>query len=160
MNIFSFLSHFCIHTHTCMVTSVRSFHEYARSTTLHDEMLEKCVGDMEQGLLHVDTVDSSGMTLGVILWSTSSDQSFWDRYWALSPDVGLFWVSLAFLSGVFVQVLTRQKQAVHTVGRPWCAAGLRPHLPGLGAGRSAQTHSGLCEVCLDRGGRHMLTSKE
>ena len=115
---------------------------------------------MEQGLLHVHTVDFLGMTLGVILWSTSSDQSFWDRYWALSPDVGLFWVSLAFLSGVFVQVLTRQKQAVHTVGRPWCAAGLRPHLPGLGAGRSAQTHSGLCEVCLDRSGRHIVARGE
>ena len=105
-----------------MVTSVRSFHEYARSTTLHDEMLEKCVGDMEQGLLHVDTVDSSGMTLGVILWSTSSDQSFWDRYWALSPDVGLFWKEVGFLwrfSAVFLYKSSHGRSRLCTTSALW-----------------------------------------
>ena len=73
-----------------MITEVFSFQHYARSTW-NDEMFEKCVGDMEQGLLHVDTVDSSGTTLGVILWRSLASQFFWDRYWALSPDVALFW---------------------------------------------------------------------
>ena len=47
-------------------------------------------------MLHVDTVDCPGMTRGVILWCTSANQVLWDRYWALSPDVALFW------KGVFV----------------------------------------------------------
>jgi hypothetical protein len=74
-----------------MITQVKCFQEYARTCSFNDKMSEKCIGDMEQGLLHVDTVDCSGMTLGVILWSTLANQSFWDRYWALSPDVALFW---------------------------------------------------------------------
>jgi hypothetical protein len=74
-----------------MITSVKSFCEYARTSSFNDKMFEKCIGDMEQGLLHVDTVDCSGMTLGLILWNTLANQSFWDRYWALSPNVALFW---------------------------------------------------------------------
>jgi hypothetical protein len=73
-----------------MITKVKCFQEYARTWSLNDKMFEKCVGDMEQGVLHVDTVDCPGMTLGVILWCTSANQVLWDRYWALSPDAACF----------------------------------------------------------------------
>jgi hypothetical protein len=59
-----------------------------------EDVVGRCVTDMEQGLLHVDTVTwGGGMTLAFYFvngWKPC-DQELWDRYWALSPSVPLFW---------------------------------------------------------------------
>jgi hypothetical protein len=51
------------------------------------------IGDIEQGLLHVDAVNCKGNTLGFLYIRHSSvfDQGLWHRYWALRPNVALFW---------------------------------------------------------------------
>ncbi len=64
-----------------------------------------CVEAMEQGLLHVDAVNSNGNTLGIVL-SIETSYSFefqnWLRYWALKPSVQKFWAVLCASSLFFV----------------------------------------------------------
>jgi hypothetical protein len=75
-----------------MITEVFSFREYAGLLNRSEDFIERCVGDMEKGLLHVDTVNSGGMTLAFYFHTSKPcDQWFWDRYWALGPSVALFW---------------------------------------------------------------------
>jgi hypothetical protein len=72
-----------------MITEVLLFREYAGLLNRSEDFIERCVGDMEKGLLHVDTVNRWGMTLA--FYFNACDQRLWDRYWALGPSVALFW---------------------------------------------------------------------
>jgi hypothetical protein len=75
-----------------MITEVVLFREYAGLLNRSEDFIDRCVGDMEKGLLHVDTVNRWGVTLALYFNSSSpSDQRLWDRYWALGPSVALFW---------------------------------------------------------------------
>ena len=75
-----------------MITKVCTFREYARLLNRSEDIIERCVGDMEKGLLHVDTLNRWGVTLAFYFNSNKpSDQRLWDRYWALGPSVALFW---------------------------------------------------------------------
>jgi hypothetical protein len=75
------------------ITFVYCFLGYVRVRGGSEDVVGRCVTDMEQGLLHVDTVTMEGMTLAFYFvngWKPC-DQQLWDRYWALSPSVPLFW---------------------------------------------------------------------
>jgi hypothetical protein len=68
-----------------------------------DVMFSICISAMERGVLHVDTTNSDGWTLGYFFvhnasvfnsgcpWDRYWTKCLWDRYWALRPDVSLFW---------------------------------------------------------------------
>ena len=64
-----------------------------------------CMEAMEQGVLHVDAVNSYGNTLGILL-SIETSYSFefqdWVRYWALKPSVQKFWTVLCSSNLFFV----------------------------------------------------------
>ena len=59
--------------------------------------METCVTAMERGLLHVDATNALGWTLGYLFVENKSifNKYLWDRYWALRPDVSLFWRLIA-----------------------------------------------------------------
>ena len=65
-----------------MITSLPSFASFAKSGGFCD----KCIGFMEKGVLHVDTVNELGLTIGFYLMSPvlTTDHRLWDRYWALA----------------------------------------------------------------------------
>jgi hypothetical protein len=71
-----------------MARTVYSFLAYAKK-----EAYDTCVSAMEQGLLHVDTTNAWGWTFGYLFVKneTAFNKCLWDRYWALHPDVSLFW---------------------------------------------------------------------
>jgi hypothetical protein len=54
---------------------------------------------MEQGVLHVDAVNSYGNTFGIVFgFETSAlyfEDKYWLRYWALKPSAQKFWTVLA-----------------------------------------------------------------
>ena len=82
-----FLYSFTHFTH--MMTEVFLFREYAGVLNQSEDFIERCVGDMEKGLLHVDTLNRWGVTLA--FYFNSWNRRLWDRYWALGPSVALFW---------------------------------------------------------------------
>jgi hypothetical protein len=79
-------------TTAAMLKSVSSFKRYAEVESLGD-VLKTCVSAMEGGLLHVDATNSYGWTLGYMFLENSTifDKCLWDRYWALHPNLSLFW---------------------------------------------------------------------
>jgi len=77
-----------------MIKTVYSFRRYAQNEV--DSLciaFQTCVSSMELGVLHVDATNSAGWTLGYSILENPSifDKCLWDRYWALHPDVSLFW---------------------------------------------------------------------
>jgi hypothetical protein len=79
------------------VHEVVSFTEYASERRICRHVFEYCVVAMEVGQLHVDAINSFGGTLGVLFFVNSHmfDSKLWERYWALSPNLALFWKSLS-----------------------------------------------------------------
>ena len=80
-----------------MIKKVSSFKMFTKTSYFCELTLEKGVLAMEQGALHVDAVNGFGATLGTLLFANPDlvDQSLWDRYFALGPDVALFWKVLS-----------------------------------------------------------------
>jgi hypothetical protein len=81
-----------------MINEVHSFVAYASKRCVTSVVFETCVTAMERGLLHVDTINADGWTLGYMFVENSHEDSctsfnryVWDRYWALCPDASLFW---------------------------------------------------------------------
>ncbi len=54
-------------------------------------------------MLHVDAINNMGHTLGFYFMYHSNffRKSLWDRYWALGPDVVLFWKQLLPFKNVY-----------------------------------------------------------
>ena len=76
-----------------MINKVHSFAAFANRKRVKSVVFETCVTAMERGLLHVDTINANGWTLGYLFVENVVffDKYLWDRYWALCPDVSLFW---------------------------------------------------------------------
>ncbi len=76
-----------------MARTVSSFGDYADNVDSLDIVYDTCVSAMERGLLHVDATNHNGWTLGYLFVENASilNKCLWDRYWALHPDVSLFW---------------------------------------------------------------------
>ena len=50
---------------------------------------------MEGRMVHVDAVNRSGSTFGVVsVCETEFELEYWLRYWALKPDVQTFWTKI------------------------------------------------------------------
>jgi hypothetical protein len=107
-----------------MITSLTSFARFAKSAWFCD----KCIGFMEKGVLHVDTINEVGMTIGfyLIRHSLDSDQWLWDRYWALGPSVPFFW-KLALsgpLVGLVLDEFTHSSRRLRETSVLWEDLGL------------------------------------
>ena len=83
------------------IHEVVSFSHYASETKICRHVFDYCVVAMEAGQLHVDAINSFGGTLGVLFFVNSQmfDGQLWERYWALGPNLALFWKGLSVRFG-------------------------------------------------------------
>ena len=90
---FGMIFFFCHIFFSSMAKTVSSFRSYADNVHNIDIVFETCVSAMERGLLHVDVTNGCRWTLGYLFVENANffNKCLWDRYWALRPDVSLFW---------------------------------------------------------------------
>ena len=102
-----------------MAKTVYSFSAYAN--TFH--VFETCVSAMERGLLHVDATNVLGWTLGFLFVENGRifNNCVWDRYWALRPDVSLFWRLIACHNNKvsFSTYLKEAREALYSTPALW-----------------------------------------